>query len=89
MELEAWINLVIAIAPAIVSVISVVTAVLVGIKKVKSSVSETTTTSKKINKEVEGLKEVNSVLLKENAELKSNMETIIAKLDKVHVTKRK
>lgn len=88
-ELDYWVQLIIAIAPAAVALVGVISAIGVGIKKMKNVSSEQSTLTTKNIKDNNDLREEVVSLMKENRELREEIENINQKLDNAKVYRRK
>ena len=87
MNIDTIINYVITIAPAVVSILTVISTMIVSIKKIKHSSEETVNEVKSQNEINEELKEQLVAVTTENAELKREVRKCINKMN--HVAEKK
>ena len=86
--MEQVISYIIEFSPAITSVIGIIVALIVGIKKIKNSNDKTLDEVKTSNAKILALyveeKEKREEVQRENSELKRDLRKIMAKLNHVH-----
>ena len=75
------INLILAYSPAITAMISLVVALVVGVKKIKKAGKDTLDDVKSTNREV---LEQNAELKRENAELKRQLGQVMCRIKHIH-----
>ena len=89
MELDLITQYVLALAPAITSIISMVVALGVGIGQIRKAnnltVSEVKENSKAIHERQSSLEAQLSAVHRENAELKKNLNRVMKKLENVYI----
>lgn len=83
MELDPILQNVLAYAPALVSIITMICTVIAAVKKVKSTTDKTIVEMAQMNKDNKELKEYVGVLLQENAELKDSLQVCMNRLNNV------
>ena len=87
MNIDTIIQCVVAIAPAVVSILTVISTMIVSIKKIKNSSQETVNEVKSQNEINEELKEQLVAVTTENAELKKEIRKCMNKMNHVAETK--
>ena len=87
MNIDMIIQCVVTIAPAVVSILTVISTMIVSIKKIKNSSQETVNEVKSQNEINEELKEQLVAVTTENAELKREVRKCMNKMNHVAETK--
>lgn len=80
MEINQITEFIIAAAPAVTAIISVVVALIVGIKNIKAAGEKTVADVKESNSKIIA---ANIELQKENAELKKELRSVVAAVKKI------
>lgn len=77
-------SIIVSATPAITAVIGIVVALIVGIKKIKRATGDTTREVKRFSEGDKELKQHLREVQRENAELKHQLDKVMAKLTHVH-----